>query len=211
MPICSTGSAYRLVLTRRGREQGITLRRCLNALRDDDRLRSLMPRAGIDFSSNDYLALRRLPADAQSDCGRGGSRNTDRRRRFAVAARQLRRARKPRSRGRVFFRRGSRDILCQRLYRQLRRVDHAAAAGRSAGARCARPCQHSRRRARRPRRVSPQRAQRCQLDRRRDPHLAIGRRHGADLDRRRKPLQHGRRFCAARGSQSRSPTGTMRS
>ena len=55
----------------------------LNALRDDDRLRSLTPRAGIDFSSNDYLALascqrmRRAVAaavDAGTPIGAGGSR-----------------------------------------------------------------------------------------------------------------------------------------
>lgn len=55
----------------------------LNALRDDDRLRSLLPRAGIDFSSNDYLALascqrmRRAVAaavDAGTPIGAGGSR-----------------------------------------------------------------------------------------------------------------------------------------
>lgn len=33
----------------------------LNVLRNDDRLRSLKPRTGIDFSSNDYLALASAP------------------------------------------------------------------------------------------------------------------------------------------------------
>lgn len=33
----------------------------LDALKDDDRLRSLRPRTGIDFSSNDYLALASAP------------------------------------------------------------------------------------------------------------------------------------------------------
>jgi 8-amino-7-oxononanoate synthase len=55
----------------------------LNALRDDDRLRSLAPRAGIDFSSNDYLALagcqrmRKAIAaavEAGTPIGAGGSR-----------------------------------------------------------------------------------------------------------------------------------------
>ena len=34
----------------------------LQALEGDDRLRSLKPRAGIDFSSNDYLGARQLDA-----------------------------------------------------------------------------------------------------------------------------------------------------
>ena len=55
----------------------------MNALRDDDRLRSLTPRAGIDFSSNDYLALagcRRMrkaiaaAIEAGTPIGAGGSR-----------------------------------------------------------------------------------------------------------------------------------------
>ena len=55
----------------------------LNALKDDDRLRSLTPRAGIDFSSNDYLALagcqrmRKAVAaavEAGTPIGAGGSR-----------------------------------------------------------------------------------------------------------------------------------------
>ncbi|HLX16736.1 MAG TPA: 8-amino-7-oxononanoate synthase, partial [Bradyrhizobium sp.] len=33
----------------------------LCALKDDHRLRSLRPREGIDFSSNDYLALASAP------------------------------------------------------------------------------------------------------------------------------------------------------
>src|SRR5258706_10315064 len=33
----------------------------LQALKDDDRLRGLKPRAGIDFASNDYLALASAP------------------------------------------------------------------------------------------------------------------------------------------------------
>ncbi len=55
----------------------------LTALRDDDRLRSLMPRVGIDFSSNDYLAfagcqrMRKAIAaavEAGTPIGAGGSR-----------------------------------------------------------------------------------------------------------------------------------------
>jgi len=55
----------------------------LDALKDDDRLRSLTPRAGIDFSSNDYLALagcQRMrkaitaAVEAGTPIGAGGSR-----------------------------------------------------------------------------------------------------------------------------------------
>lgn len=55
----------------------------LNALKDDDRLRSLTPRAGIDFSSNDYLALAGYPrmrkaiaaaVESGTPIGAGGSR-----------------------------------------------------------------------------------------------------------------------------------------
>ena len=55
----------------------------LSALEKDDRLRSLKPRAGIDFSSNDYLALASCPrmrkavsaaVEAGSPIGAGGSR-----------------------------------------------------------------------------------------------------------------------------------------
>jgi 8-amino-7-oxononanoate synthase len=55
----------------------------LSALEKDDRLRSLRPRAGIDFSSNDYLALASCPrmrkavsaaVEAGSPIGAGGSR-----------------------------------------------------------------------------------------------------------------------------------------
>lgn len=55
----------------------------LRALKDDNRLRSLNPRAGIDFSSNDYLALASAPRmrraiaaalDADTPIGAGGSR-----------------------------------------------------------------------------------------------------------------------------------------
>jgi len=55
----------------------------LQALKDDDRLRGLKPRAGIDFSSNDYLALASAPRmrmavaaalEAGTPIGSGGSR-----------------------------------------------------------------------------------------------------------------------------------------
>ena len=55
----------------------------LQALKDDDRLRSLKPRAGIDFASNDYLALASSPRmkkavsaalEAGTPIGAGGSR-----------------------------------------------------------------------------------------------------------------------------------------
>ena len=55
----------------------------LQALKDDDRLRSLRPRAGIDFASNDYLALASSPRmkkaivaaiEAGTTIGAGGSR-----------------------------------------------------------------------------------------------------------------------------------------
>ena len=55
----------------------------LNVLKNDDRLRSLRPRHGIDFSSNDYLALASAPrmrravsaaVDAGTPIGAGGSR-----------------------------------------------------------------------------------------------------------------------------------------
>jgi 8-amino-7-oxononanoate synthase len=55
----------------------------LDALRNDGRLRSLKPRAGVDFSSNDYLALATAPRmrraisaaiEAGTPIGAGGSR-----------------------------------------------------------------------------------------------------------------------------------------
>jgi 8-amino-7-oxononanoate synthase len=55
----------------------------LQALEDDDRLRSLKPRAGLDFASNDYLALASAPRmkravaaalEAGTPIGSGGSR-----------------------------------------------------------------------------------------------------------------------------------------
>ncbi len=57
--------------------------KALHALRDDDRLRSLKPRTGIDFSSNDYLGLASAPrmrsavsaaVEAGTPIGAGGSR-----------------------------------------------------------------------------------------------------------------------------------------
>lgn len=55
----------------------------LNALKDDNRLRGLQSRTGVDFSSNDYLALANAPRmkmavsaalDAGTPVGAGGSR-----------------------------------------------------------------------------------------------------------------------------------------
>ncbi|MGY4407905.1 8-amino-7-oxononanoate synthase [Bradyrhizobium sp. USDA 3315] len=55
----------------------------LEALKEDDRLRGLKPRTGIDFASNDYLALANAPRmkkaiftalDAGTPIGAGGSR-----------------------------------------------------------------------------------------------------------------------------------------
>src|ERR1700676_226596 len=55
----------------------------LHTLKADDRLRSLKPRAGIDFASNDYLALASSPRmkkavsaalEAGTPIGAGGSR-----------------------------------------------------------------------------------------------------------------------------------------
>lgn len=55
----------------------------LHALKEDDRLRSLKPRAGVDFVSNDYLALASAPRmkkavlaalEADTPIGAGGSR-----------------------------------------------------------------------------------------------------------------------------------------
>src|SRR5579863_2472402 len=55
----------------------------LNSLQRDDRLRGLAPRVGIDFSSNDYLALANCPRmrraisaaiEAGTPIGAGGSR-----------------------------------------------------------------------------------------------------------------------------------------
>ena len=57
--------------------------KALQALKDDDRLRGLKPRTGLDFSSNDYLGLASAPrmrravsaaADAGTPIGAGGSR-----------------------------------------------------------------------------------------------------------------------------------------
>src|SRR5258708_27736273 len=55
----------------------------LHALKAEDRLRDLKPRAGIDFASNDYLALASAPRmkkavaaalEAGTPIGAGGSR-----------------------------------------------------------------------------------------------------------------------------------------
>ncbi len=55
----------------------------LHALKQDGRLRGLKPRAGIDFASNDYLALANAPRmkqavlaalEAGTPIGAGGSR-----------------------------------------------------------------------------------------------------------------------------------------
>lgn len=57
--------------------------KALQALKDDDRLRGLKPRTGLDFSSNDYLGLASAPrmrravsaaAEAGTPIGAGGSR-----------------------------------------------------------------------------------------------------------------------------------------
>ncbi len=62
---------------------GSTYVAALDALKNDDRLRSLKPRAGIDFSSNDYLALANnqrmrkavsAAVEAGTPIGAGGSR-----------------------------------------------------------------------------------------------------------------------------------------
>ena len=44
-------------MTHRDAEEVSTCVAALQALKNDDRLRDLKPRLGIDFSSNDYLAL----------------------------------------------------------------------------------------------------------------------------------------------------------
>lgn len=52
----------------------------LHALKEDDRLRGLKPRTGVDFASNDYLALASAPRmnlaalEAGTPIGAGGSR-----------------------------------------------------------------------------------------------------------------------------------------
>jgi 8-amino-7-oxononanoate synthase len=58
----------------------------LQALKDDDRLRGLKPRAGIDFVSNDYLALASAPR-MRKPSRRARGWHTDRKRRVAAATR----------------------------------------------------------------------------------------------------------------------------
>jgi 8-amino-7-oxononanoate synthase len=64
-------------------DKTVGYRTALQALKDDDRLRGLKPRAGIDFASNDYLALASAPRmrnavaaalEAGTPIGSGGSR-----------------------------------------------------------------------------------------------------------------------------------------
>ncbi|MDI4233229.1 8-amino-7-oxononanoate synthase [Bradyrhizobium sp. Arg237L] len=64
-------------------DKTVSYHTALQALKDDDRLRGLKPRAGIDFVSNDYLALASAPRmrnavaaalEAGTPIGSGGSR-----------------------------------------------------------------------------------------------------------------------------------------
>src|ERR1700748_2899718 len=70
-------------MNRASTERVATYVMALQALQGDDRLRSLKPRAGIDFSSNDYLGLANAPRmkkavsaalEAGTPIGSGGSR-----------------------------------------------------------------------------------------------------------------------------------------
>src|ERR1700748_1154314 len=70
-------------MNRASTERLATYVTALQALAGDDRLRSLKPRAGIDFSSNDYLGLAHSPRikqavsealEAGTAIGSGGSR-----------------------------------------------------------------------------------------------------------------------------------------
>jgi 8-amino-7-oxononanoate synthase len=70
-------------MTHRHAEKLSTYVAALQALKNDDRLRDLKPRLGIDFSSNDYLALATAPrmrkaiaaaVEAGTPIGAGGSR-----------------------------------------------------------------------------------------------------------------------------------------
>lgn len=70
-------------MTHRHAEKVPTYVAALQALQNDDRLRNLKPRLGIDFSSNDYLALATAPrmrkaiataVEAGTPIGAGGSR-----------------------------------------------------------------------------------------------------------------------------------------
>ncbi|WP_368860685.1 aminotransferase class I/II-fold pyridoxal phosphate-dependent enzyme [Bradyrhizobium sp. Arg816] len=85
--------------------------KALRALEDDNRLRGLNPRAGIDFSSNDYLAVAnasRMKRAALAADERGTPLWF---RRFAAFARQLRGARLPRGRRRSVLRHRDSAVL----------------------------------------------------------------------------------------------------
>ncbi|MGY3079609.1 7-keto-8-aminopelargonate synthetase-like enzyme [Bradyrhizobium sp. LM6.10] len=104
----------------------------LDALKDDDRLRSLGPRTGIDFSSNDYLALASAPRMKKAIVTALESRYSDRSRRITASARQLRGARVPRSSSGAVLRRAGRALLRRWLYRKFCGADNVAATGRPA-------------------------------------------------------------------------------
>ncbi|MGY4489682.1 7-keto-8-aminopelargonate synthetase-like enzyme [Bradyrhizobium sp. LM3.2] len=101
----------------------------LHALKEDDRLRGLKPRAGIDFASNDYLALASAPRmkkavldalEAGTPIGAGGSRllrgNCEEHERLEAEAAS-------------FFCGGDSAFLWRRLCCKFRCPDNAAAAG----------------------------------------------------------------------------------
>ena len=69
---CSAGSASKpmeLEPRNERRHRSPAMRRRLRGLARKDRLRTLAPRAGLDFTSNDYLGLAASPALGGSDCG----------------------------------------------------------------------------------------------------------------------------------------------